>query len=134
MEVRNCKNCKRLFNYLQGPPICPACQDELEKKFQQVKDYVWDHRNATMEQIAEENEVTTKQIQQWVREERLTFSDDSPVGIPCENCGKLIKTGRFCPDCKNVIKDDFKSVTRQAPKPQIKKPTKDHDRMRFLDK
>ena len=44
-----------------------------------------------------------KMIKQWVREERLTFSDDSPITFACENCGKEIKTGRFCPDCKNKL-------------------------------
>ena len=33
MEVMNCRNCKRLFNYITGPMICPACKDKLEKKF-----------------------------------------------------------------------------------------------------
>ena len=31
MEVMNCRNCKRLFNYITGPMICPACKDKLEK-------------------------------------------------------------------------------------------------------
>ena len=30
MDVRSCRNCGRLFNYLQGPPICPACRKKLE--------------------------------------------------------------------------------------------------------
>ena len=39
MNVRNCKECGRLFNYIAGPPICPACKEELEKKFQKAKEY-----------------------------------------------------------------------------------------------
>ena len=26
MEVMNCRSCKRLFNYITGPMICPACK------------------------------------------------------------------------------------------------------------
>ena len=37
MEVRTCKQCKRLFNYLSGPPICPGCKAKIEQKFQEVK-------------------------------------------------------------------------------------------------
>ena len=66
MEVRNCKNCKRLFNYLGGDPICPACKEELEEKFSVVREYVWDHKNATIDQIGEACEVSTKQIKQWI--------------------------------------------------------------------
>ncbi len=134
MEVRNCRYCKRLFNYLQGPMICPACQDEMEKKFTNVKNYVWDHRDATIEEIAEQNEVPVKQIQQWIREERLTFAENSPMGIPCENCGKLIKSGRYCDECKNSMMKSLDSVKRKEVKPVVKKKEKEKDRMRFLDK
>ena len=37
MNVRNCKKCGKLFNYVSGAPVCPACKDALEKKFQEVK-------------------------------------------------------------------------------------------------
>ena len=32
MEVRNCKGCSRLFQYLSGPILCPACKEKLEDK------------------------------------------------------------------------------------------------------
>lgn len=37
MDVRNCKGCGRLFNYYGGVPLCKACKDKLEEKFQEVK-------------------------------------------------------------------------------------------------
>ncbi len=80
MEVRTCKSCGRMFNCIGRTPLCPACADEMEKKFQQVKEYVWEHRSATLQDISENNDVSVKQLRQWVREERLTFSDKSPVG------------------------------------------------------
>ncbi len=134
MDVKNCKNCKRLFNYLGGEQICPACKEELENKFTKVRDYVWDHKNATMEEISEENEVSVKQIKQWIREERLVFSDDSTIGIECENCGATIKSGRFCDKCKAEMAKNLGSAIK---KPQVQeepvKKKKDGDRMRFLD-
>ena len=78
MDVRNCRGCGRLFNYLQGPHLCPACMQKLEEKFSQVKDYLEDNPHATIPEIAKDNDVSTRQIEQWVREERLYFSDDSP--------------------------------------------------------
>ncbi len=134
MDVRNCKNCKRLFNYLGGEQICPACKEELENKFTKVRDYVWDNKNASMEQISEECEVSVKQIKQWVREERLVFTDDSGMGIECENCGALIKSGRFCDACKASMANNLSSVIKKPEKaPEPKKKSKDKDRMRFLD-
>ena len=52
MDVRNCRGCGRLFNYLQGPHLCPACMQKLEEKFSQVKDYLEDNPHATIPEIA----------------------------------------------------------------------------------
>ena len=38
MDVRSCKSCKRLFNYLSGPVICSACVEKLEEKFKEVQE------------------------------------------------------------------------------------------------
>ena len=37
MEVKNCKECGRLFNYMGGAPLCDGCRKKLEQKFQEVK-------------------------------------------------------------------------------------------------
>ena len=134
MEVRTCKSCGRMFNCIGRTPLCPACADEMEKKFQQVKEYVWEHRSATLQDISENNDVSVKQLRQWVREERLTFSDKSPVGIECETCGTMIRTGRFCDKCKNNMASTLTKMYAVTPPKQDKAKGKDKDRMRFLDK
>ena len=40
MELMNCRNCKKLFNYIAGEKLCPACKEKLEEKFQEVKKYI----------------------------------------------------------------------------------------------
>ncbi len=134
MDVRNCKQCGRLFNYISGLPICPACKEELEKKFVQVKEYIREHGKAGIQQIAHDNEVDVKLIKQWIREERLIFSKDSPVMIECENCGAPIRSGRFCPQCVGKTPNNLSKGIKHAPEPSISKDTRDKDRMRFLDR
>ncbi|NBH81558.1 flagellar protein [bacterium C-53] len=137
MNVRNCKKCGRLYNYITGINLCPACREELEDKFQEVKEYIYDHPDASIQQISEDCEVEIAQIKRWIREERLTFSDNSVIGIECEVCGALIKTGRFCDRCKSDIAKGLIDATRI---PQKEEPvtssskSKGKDRMRFLDK
>lgn len=133
MEIRNCKNCGRLFNYISGKPICPACKKELEDKFVEVKTYIREHGGASMQEVADENDVDIKQIKQWVREERLVFSKDSSMTIECESCGAPIRTGRFCPNCIGKMTDNLNSAIAK-PVVEKKKPEHDKDRMRFLDK
>ena len=70
MDVKNCKDCGRLFNYVTGPKVCPSCRELLEEKFQEVKKYIEENPKANISDIANELEVEMSQIQQWIREER----------------------------------------------------------------
>ena len=134
MNVRNCKKCGKLFNYLAGPPICPICKDALEKKFQEVKKYVQDNKGVTIHDVAENCEVDVQQVRQWVREERLEFSSGGVTGINCEKCGKAISTGRFCDKCKAEMTNNLSSVLPKQKKeaPDPKKDSKTNPKMRFL--
>jgi len=134
MDVRNCKGCGRLFNYLQGPQLCPVCVEELEDKFTQVKKYLEEFPNATIPEVSKDNDVTSKQIEQWIREERLAFAENSPLGIACEKCGALIKSGRYCEKCRGKITNTLRSALKTPPSMNTeKKSISDRDRMRFLD-
>lgn len=134
MNVRNCRKCGKMFNYVMGVPMCPACKDAMEEVFQGVKKYVQEHKGASINDVAEACEVEAQQIRQWIREERLEFSDDSMIGIACEKCGTTIKTGRFCEKCKASMATDLNSAFRPAaPKPIAKPDPKDNrNKMRFI--
>ena len=132
MNVSNCKSCGRLFNVLVNEKICPACKQALEDDFQQVKKYLEENPNASVEEVSRENDVTVKQIKQWVREERLVFSEGSIEGVECENCRTMIRTGRFCEECKMKMKNNLMSALDKPKTPEIKKTERERDRMRFL--
>jgi hypothetical protein len=132
MEVITCKHCKRLFNYLSGAPICPACRDALEVKFVKVKEYVRENPHEGIKEVAEANEVSVNQIRRWIREDRLAFSEESGVGLDCESCGKLIKSGRFCPECKEKFIGSAQQLYQKDDSIVAKK-HRDAARMRFLD-
>ena len=116
MEVKNCRKCGKMFNYIGGQQICPACKEAAEKKFQEVKEYVREHKAASMTQICEDCDVENKQVQQWVREERLVFSDESPIKLSCELCGTQIKTGRYCDKCK---KETANNISAAGKRPDV---------------
>lgn len=132
MDVRNCKNCGRLFNSLGNQRLCHACIQAIEDKFQDVKRYLEEHKNASMDEVSRENDVSVKQIKQWIREERLSFSETSVEGIECEKCGKMIRTGRFCELCKKSVTDDLMSMIDKPKSIEPQKSSRDRDRMRFL--
>lgn len=135
MDVRNCRKCGRMFNYVSGQPICAVCKEKLEEKFQEVKQFVSEHKTATIAMISEECDVDANQIRKWIREERLEFAEDSPIGLPCECCGAIIRSGKYCEKCKNEMANRFGEVLPHQEKPEpAKRSAKENPKMRFLDK
>lgn len=132
MDVRNCKGCGRLFNYMGGAPICSACQKKLEEKFQEVKVYLEENPNSSVTQVSEAMDVSVKQIKQWIREERLALSTAGADGIMCEQCGAPICSGRFCDKCKAAMVNNLSGVLTKPKEPEVKKQERDGNRMRFL--
>ncbi len=136
MNVRNCRKCGRIFNYISGVPICPACKEAEEKKFQDVKNYLYDNPRADIPDIVRDCGVDQQTINQWIREERLSFTDDSPIGIQCERCGAMIKSGRFCDKCKYEVAHSLNEAIKkpESPAAPAKKVQSSESRMRFLDR
>lgn len=134
MEIVTCTKCGKIFNHIRGPRICMECEKKMEEKFQEVKKYVYDHPSVDINELSSEMDVSVKQIKRWIREERLTFTDDSPIGINCEDCGATIKTGRFCKACKDKLANKLESATAKKgyAAPPVKKSATEN-KMRFLN-
>lgn len=130
MELMNCRSCKRLFNYITGEQICPNCRDLIEKKFEEVKTYIRENPGKNINEVAEACDTTIKQIKKWVREERLSFSDDSLVGLECERCGRMIHSGRFCNECAGGLADAMTDAYKRE-RAAIRKTA--GGKMRFLE-
>ncbi len=133
MEVRNCRECGKMFNYITGMPVCPACAKKMDEKFTQVKQYIYDHPGVGIQQVSEDNEVSVNLIKKWVREERLTFAEGSAVGIDCERCGKTILSGRFCEECKRKVTKQLDSAYEKPKAAPVHKKEKENPKMRFLN-
>ncbi len=133
MDVRNCKSCGKLYNYFGGQPLCPTCLGNLEDKFKLVKEYIYNHPQCGVQEVSDEFEISTQVIHRWIREERLSFSENSDVGIECERCGTMIKTGRYCKECKDKLTNTLGSVYRtNTSPPERKKPQSVNHKMRYF--
>ncbi len=134
MNVRNCRSCGNIFNYVAGQVICPVCREKVEKKFQEVKDYIREHKGAGIKEVAEECDVDAAQIRQWLKEERLEITEDSAICLTCESCGAPIRSGRFCGKCAGNMTRGFQEVLKgnQAAKVKPAKEDPEGPKMRFL--
>lgn len=135
MNVKNCRVCGRIYNYVAGPNVCPSCRDKMEAKFQEVKEYIRNHKGCGIQEVSEECDVEPAQIRQWLREDRLEVTEDSAIFLSCESCGGPIRSGRFCEKCQANMTKGFKDVLsagqKPAPKPAARKDD-DSPKMRFL--
>ena len=133
MDVRNCRGCGKLFNYISGPFICPSCREKMEEKFQEVKKYIQENPGSNVASVAEACDVDPNQIRQWIREERLEFASGASE-ISCEKCGAAIPSGRFCDKCKAYMVNTLNNVYNpDAPVQQHRRDNSDGGpKMRFL--
>lgn len=136
MDVRNCRKCGRIFNYVVGPFICPRCREAMENKFQEVKSYVKENPGVSVPEVSEACEVESAQIYQWLREERLELTDGSAITLSCESCGRSIKSGKYCEQCKRELTTGFnKAIAKERPREQDKHEKKDSSsKMRYLER
>lgn len=134
MDVRNCRKCGRVFNYVMGPIICMRCRDEMESKFQEVKKFIREHPGVDIQTVSEECDVDKSQIYQWLREERLELAEGSMITLSCETCFKPIKSGRYCENCKRSLAMGFKQAVDKPVAPSPAKSQKDSSsKMRYFD-
>lgn len=135
MEVRACRVCKKLFNDYTGYEICPDCEKNnkeeadkikdrslMNKKrfmsilslkksseeagYEEVKKYISINPKANIMQISNATKVNPATIINWVKEDKLEFSEESKdVWFHCESCGVKIPSGRVCFRCKSNVNE-----------------------------
>ena len=89
-------------------------QEKEEEDFQRVKKYLYETPGASLTQVSTELEISVEMIKRFLREGRLEIAnDEGNLVLECENCGRSIKTGRFCPDCERNLASGFKSAASQ---------------------
>jgi flagellar operon protein (TIGR03826 family) len=135
MEVKSCKRCGRLFQYVTGKTVCPDCKQKEELLFEKVKDYLREHPGAIIKEVSEETGASVPMIESFLKAGRLQVAEDSPLSILCEKCGAKIKTGRFCQKCTHDIATQIQGEARDMRQDQASKLNipKEKERMRFLD-
>ncbi len=136
MNVRNCRKCGKIFNYIGGAPLCQSCREAMEAKFQEVKAYIRENKGVGINEVAEACDVEPQQITQWLREDRLEVTEDSALMLNCESCGAPIRSGKYCERCKGQLTGSLKAITNAAKPKAPQQPSRDpreNPKMRFLD-
>lgn len=113
-DVRNCRKCGKIFNYLGGSPICPACKQLDEDDFKKIKEYLYDNPRAGLNQVSIELDISVEKIKRFLKDGRLEIlSDDGNMILECESCGKSIKSGRYCSECERDLTMNLRNTANE---------------------
>jgi len=105
MAFKQCEFCRRPYEDM-GKSVCGECLLKLDEDFVKIREYLYDHNGAGIEEVSEETGVSRKVIFYLLKEERLIVGDEngSVNGIlKCESCKRPIPTGRMCGSCKKEV-------------------------------
>jgi len=105
MEIRQCDFCRMPYQ-TTGKKICGDCLLKLDADFIEIREYLYDHDGAGIDEVSEATGVTRKSILYLLKEERLIVGDENGSGcgiLTCESCRKPISTGRMCASCKKEV-------------------------------
>ena len=105
MEVKQCDFCRKPF-HSYGSKICADCLMLLDSAWFIIRDYLYEHGNAGVEEVSYATGISKRYILYLLKEERLLVGNDNGDAggfLKCESCKKPIRTGRMCVSCKNQI-------------------------------
>ena len=103
-ELKNCKRCNRIFTYMTGLPICPACVKEDERIFDEVSEYIRNNPGAPLSTVSKDLDISYEKLLKYVKEGRLQIRAESGGFYRfCEKCGEMIIEGKFCKHCEYRI-------------------------------
>lgn len=111
MELKNCAICRKIFSQNAKESICRDCIVAEEEKFQTVREYLKENPGASISQVSDETDVSTKKIMRYLKDGRIEISSSSGSILKCEKCGVSITTERFCRECKAKV---IKKITAVA--------------------
>lgn len=111
--LTKCTKCGKFFGSANGSDVCDSCKivtgkysevsDLEEVLFQETRSYVYDNPNVSPEDVIDHLAdkgltITRKIIMDYVRNDLIILSSMEGKST-CEECGRTILSGRFCPSC-----------------------------------
>ncbi len=130
LMLTKCTKCGKFFGSDNGSDVCDSCKISTgqfsevsnldEVLFQTTREFVYDNPNVSPEDVidyvAEKGlTITRKTIMDYVRNGLIILVSMEGKST-CEECGRTILSGRFCPSCTRKKEKDM-GVQKSADDP-----------------
>ncbi len=117
---RICKKCGGVLIFKGvGEYHCEDCGEVEFDDYGKVRAYIEEHRGANAAQIEKAIGVSQRAIRQMLKEGRLEVTADSKTFLRCEECGKSIRSGMYCPECETKIHRSIEAEQRAQNKKNL---------------
>jgi NMD protein affecting ribosome stability and mRNA decay len=104
--LKNCMRCGRVFESEENKELCPECYLEDKKELKKVRDYLNMNPLASVMDVCKKTGVSQAQILRFIKDGSLKIR--KPLeGFKCRLCGKPIKNGSLCSNCREKIEKGF---------------------------
>ncbi|MFW5855838.1 MAG: TIGR03826 family flagellar region protein [Bacillota bacterium] len=135
MNLKNCPRCGKLFAKKGNEKLCPVCRKEEESDFEKVKEYLWDHPKASIDEVHEATGVERDTIIKFIKEDRLIAEGiEIDFDLECERCGKPIESGRYCESCQQELITGLNKEESDEKKEKKDPETKESGKMYTVDR
>ncbi len=113
-DILNCPRCNKIF-VKNLRDVCTDCYREEENDYQTVHQFVRkrDNRMASIIEVEQETGVDKTLIYKFIRQGRIHLASFPNLAYPCESCGKMIREGRICGECKGNITSGVERADRE---------------------
>ena len=118
-NIIQCSICRKPFQSL-GRKVCPNCLGKMDDYFIQVRDYLDDNPNASIEKVSEETEISQRVIMYLIKEGRVIMKGEGKAfddTLTCEICKIPIFEGRICETCKKNLAKAIDNTSSKKPAP-----------------
>ena len=106
MKIRQCSQCKAIFQPYGGEVICARCMELMDEQFVKVRDYLYEHPRSGIMELSKQTKVEETMILRFLKEQRLFLSEPTDY-LRCTVCNKAITKGTYCDQCKISIQSEL---------------------------
>lgn len=113
MKVKQCSQCKGIFQAYANESICPRCMEKLDQDYLKVREYLYQHPLAGIPELANGTGVDEKHILNFLKAERLSLAE-APDELRCVSCSKPVTKGKYCDACLISLNKEISRIMPMA--------------------
>ena len=120
MNHVTCARCGKIF-VKTDRSVCNDCIKAEEAKFEEVRLFLKEYPNSTLQEVSEACDISPKRIMRYVQDGKIEITQGMTDIHKCAKCGVAINIGRFCEKCIANLSKKVNEIKPKEPLKEIEK-------------